>query len=154
MKKRFLVFLILVFTFTMILSASGSAAKPFEGQTVCVAVGSFMSTGVTMFEKEWEENTGANLEVVEIPFGDLYQRLFASFSTGSNEFDIAIYASNWIPEFAMNGYILSLEKYKQKKDNWEQVLPKVQKVMFFLGERYSVPMDGDVIFGYYRKDAL
>lgn len=154
MKKRFLVFLVLVFTVIMILSASGSATKPFEGQTVIVAVGSFMSTGATMFEKEWEEKTGAKLEVVEIPFGDLYQRLFASFSIGSDEFDIAIYASNWIPEFAMNGYILSLEKYYPQKDNWDQVLPKTQKVMFFLGERYSVPMDGDVIFGYYRKDAL
>jgi hypothetical protein len=45
MKKRFLVFLVLVFTVIMILSASGSATKPFEGQMVIVAVGSFMSTG-------------------------------------------------------------------------------------------------------------
>jgi len=123
---------------------------PFEGQTVRVAVGSFMSTGASMFEEEWEAKTGANLEVVEIPFGDLYQRIFASFSTGSDEFDIAIYASNWIPEFAKNGYIMSLENYYSEKDNWDQVLPKTQKVMYFLGDRYSVPMDGDVIFGYYR----
>lgn len=127
---------------------------PFEGQTVRVAVGSFMSAGATMFKQEWEEKTGANLEVIEIPFGDLYQRLFASFSTGSDEFDIAIYASNWIPEFAKNGYIMSLEKYYPEKENWDEVLPKTQKVMYFLGDRYSVPMDGDVIFGYYRTDAL
>ena len=128
--------------------------KPFEGETVTVAVGSFMSPGVTMFQDEWEEQTGANLEVVEIPFGDLYQRLFASFSAGAGEFDIAIYAANWIPEFALNDQIMSLEKYYPQKDNWDNVLDKTKRIMYVSGERYSVPMDGDVIFGYYRKDAL
>jgi ABC-type glycerol-3-phosphate transport system substrate-binding protein len=31
---------------------------------------------------------------------------------------------------------------------------KVKKIMYVGGQRYSVPLDGDVIFGYYRKDAL
>lgn len=181
MKKRLLIVLSALLVVSMILSAcaktdtsqttnteaapSGETTtgtneteapveKPFEGQVVRVAVGSFMSSGVTMFQQAWEEKTGAKIEVIEIPFGDLYQRLFASFSTGSDEFDIAIYASNWIPEFAKEGYILSLEEYYPQKDNWDEVLPKTQRIMYFLGNRYSVPMDGDVIFGYYRKDAL
>ena len=127
--------------------------KPFAGQTVTVAVGSFMSSGVTMFKDEWERGSGAKLRVVEIPFGDLYQRLFTSFTTGA-EFDVTIYASNWIPEFAENKNILSLEKYYPMKTNWDDVLDKVKKIMYVGGQRYSVPLDGDVIFGYYRKDAL
>ena len=134
--------------------ASGDEDKPFAGQTVTVAVGSFMSSGVTMFQEEWEEQTGATLEVVEIPFGDLYQRLFASFSTGAGQFDVAIYAANWIPEFAGAGHLLSLEDYYGEKDNWETVLPKTQQIMYVGDKRYSVPMDGDVLIGYYRKDAL
>jgi multiple sugar transport system substrate-binding protein len=130
-----------------------SSAKPFAGQTVTVAVGSFMSSGVTMFKDEWEKKSGAKLQVVEIPFGDLYQRLFTSFTTGA-EFDAVIYASDWIPEFAENKYILSLEKYYPKKTNWDDVLDKVKKIMYVEGQRYSMPLDGDVIFGYYRKDAL
>lgn len=134
---------------------SGSATtKRFDGQTVTVAVGSFMSSGVTMFKDQWEQRTGAKLNVVEIPFGDLYQRLFTSFSTGAKEFDVAIYASNWIPEFAQAKYILPLEKYYVEKDNWDDVLDKVKRIMYVGSERYSVPLDGDVIIGYYRKDAL
>jgi multiple sugar transport system substrate-binding protein len=134
--------------------AADPQAKRFAGQTVTVAVGSFMSSGVTMFKDEWEKNSGAKLQVVEIPFGDLYQRLFTSFSTGAGEFDVAIYAANWIPEFAMNKHILSLEKYYKTKTNWDDVLDKTKRIMYVGGERYSVPLDGDVIFGYYRKDAL
>jgi multiple sugar transport system substrate-binding protein len=100
---------------------SKSGGKQFAGQTVTVAVGSFMSSGVTMFKDEWERGSGAKLRVVEIPFGDLYQRLFTSFTTGA-EFDVTIYASNWIPEFAENKNILSLEKYYPTKTNWDDVL--------------------------------
>ena len=133
---------------------TAAAKRPFEGQTVTVAVGSFMSGGVNMFKDEWEKRSGARLQVVEIPFGDLYQRLFASFTTGAGEFDVAIYAANWIPEFAANKSILSLEKYYGSKDNWDDVLDKTKRIMYVGAERYSVPLDGDVLMGYYRKDAL
>lgn len=139
------------------LSAGHSRAqgtKRFEGQTVTVAVGSFMSAGVNMFKPEWEERTGAKLEVVEIPFGDLYQRLFTSFTTGAGEFDVAIYAANWIPEFALNGNIASLERNYGQKKNWAGVLDRVKRIMYVGGQRYSVPLDGDVIVGYYRTDAF
>lgn len=132
----------------------GAAAQPFKGKTVTVAVGSFMSTGVTLFSSAWEQQTGGKVNVVQIPFGDLYQRLFAAFNTGAEQFDIAVYAANWIPEFAIAGHLLSLEKYYPQKANWSSVIPKTKKIMYVNGQRYSVPMDGDVIFGYYRKDAL
>ncbi|MBN9389795.1 MAG: extracellular solute-binding protein [Chloroflexi bacterium] len=134
--------------------AGQAGAKRFDGQTVTVAVGSFMSSGVNMFKADWEKKTGAKVQVVEIPFGDLYQRLYTSFSTGAGEFDIAIYASNWIPEFAQANYILNLEKYYPEKTNWNDVVDKTKKLMYVNGQRYSVPLDGDVIIGYYRKDAF
>ena len=37
---------------------------------------------------------------------------------------MAIYAANWIPEFAQAGQIASLEKYYGGKDNWDSVLPQ------------------------------
>lgn len=135
-------------------TGSNAAGPRFEGQTVTVAVGSFMSSGVTMFKDAWEKRTGAKLQVVEIPFGDLYQRLFTSFSSGAKEFDVAVYAANWIPEFAQANYIMPLEKYYPQKDNWNDVLDKVKRIMYVNGQRYSVPLDGDMFIGYYRKDAL
>lgn len=129
-------------------------AADFKGKTVTVAIGSFMSSGVAMFKDDWERKTGGRVNIVEIPFGDLYQRLFTAFTSGASEFDVAVYASNWIPEFALAKQILSLEKYYSQKDNWSTVLPKVQRIMYVGSDRYSVPMDGDIIIGYFRTDAL
>ena len=133
---------------------SGAASADFKGKAVVVAVGSFMSSGIAMFKDQWEARTGVRIQIVEIPFGDLYQRLFTAFTSGAHQFDVAIYASNWIPEFAQAGHIISLESYYPQKDNWSTVLPSVQKIMYSQGKRYTVPLDGDIIFGYYRTDAL
>lgn len=139
---------------TQMAGSRAATAEDFKGRKVTVAGGSFMSSGVSMFKDEWEKRTGGTIEVVEIPFGDLYQRLFAAFTTGAEQFDVAIYASNWIPEFALAKNILPLDKYYPEKDNWNTVLPSVQKIMYSEGQRYTVPLDGDIIFGYYRTDAL
>jgi multiple sugar transport system substrate-binding protein len=109
----------------------------FDGVELTVAVGSFMSSGVTMFQEQWQNETGGRINVVQIPFGDLYSKLFSSFTSGVGAYDVAIYASNWIPEFAEGGYILDLEPFYGEKDNWDTVLPAIQR-----------------IFGYYRTDAL
>ena len=92
-------------------ASDGSGARPFEGQTVTVAVGSFMSSGVTMFQEEWEKRTGATLEVVEIPFGDLYQRLFASFNTGAGRVRRCDLRGELDPGVRPGRHILSLEQY-------------------------------------------
>src|ERR1700722_9566501 len=101
--------------------SSRAASIDFKGKTVVVAVGSFMSSGITMFKEQWEARTGGRIQIVEIPFGDLYQRLFTAFTSGAHQFDVAIYASNWIPEFAQAGHIISLESYYPQKDNWNTV---------------------------------
>ena len=134
--------------------SAAAATSDIKGKTLVVAVGSFMSSGISMFKDQWESRTGGRIEIVEIPFGDLYQRLFTAFTSGADQFDVAIYASNWIPEFALAGHIISLEPYYPQKDNWDSVLPNVQKIMYVRGKRYTVPLDGDIIFGYYRTDAL
>src|SRR5215204_3516916 len=60
------------------LAACGSESQQgggggIKGKTVTVAVGSFMSSGVSIFTDAWEEKTGGKVEIVQIPIGDLYQ---------------------------------------------------------------------------------
>jgi multiple sugar transport system substrate-binding protein len=132
-----------------------SGPDAFKGQTVRVAVGSFMSTGVKIFKNQWEASTGGRLEVVEIPFGDLYPKLFQAFSSRTDAYDVVIYAGGWVSGFANAGYIRSLEDLHQRyTKNWDTVLPTTQKLTYVGGERFTVPLDGDVIMLYYRKDAF
>lgn len=133
-------------------TVKGSAQ--FKGVTVRVGVGSFMTKGVTLFTRAWEEQTGGRVELVSIPFGDLYSKLVSAFASHVNAYDIIIYADDWIPEFAKDGYVISLEKYYPQKHNWTTVVAPVQHLMYVKGKRYTVPLDGDCIFGYYRTDAV
>jgi multiple sugar transport system substrate-binding protein len=127
----------------------------FKGVTVRVAVGSFMSTGVKIFKDQWESSTGGKMEIVEIPFGDLYSKLFQAFSSRTDAYDVVIYAGGWVSGFAKSKFIRPLEDlHTRYTKNWDDVLPKVQKLTYFGDERYTVPLDGDVIMMYYRKDAF
>lgn len=127
----------------------------FAGVTVRVAVGSFMSTGVKMFKDQWEASTGGTMEVVEIPFGDLYSKLYQAFSSRTDAYDVVIYAGGWVSGFAKSGFIRSLEDlHSRYTTNWDTVLPTAQRLTYFGDERYTVPLDGDVIMLYYRKDAF
>ncbi|WP_213450659.1 sugar ABC transporter substrate-binding protein [Rhizomonospora bruguierae] len=144
--------------------AAGPAAGPvevptgpdaFKGVTVRVAVGSFMSTGVKIFKDQWEAQTGGRVEIVEIPFGDLYSKLFQAFSSRTDAYDVVIYAGGWVSGFAKAKFIRSLEDlHKRYTTNWDSVLPTAQKLTYFGDERYTVPLDGDVIIMYHRKDAF
>lgn len=126
-----------------------------KGTTVRVAVGSFMSTGVKIFKQKWEQETGGTLEIVEIPFGDLYSKLFQAFSSRTDAYDVVIYAGGWVSGFAKAGFIRSLEDlHTRYTKNWDSVLPTAQALTKFGNERYTVPLDGDVIMLYYRKDAF
>ncbi|RIV39340.1 ABC transporter substrate-binding protein [Micromonospora radicis] len=127
----------------------------FKGVTVRVAVGSFMSTGVRIFKDQWEAQTGGRIEIVEIPFGDLYSKLFQAFSSRTDAYDVVIYAGGWVSGFAKAKFIRSLEDlHSRYTQNWNDVLPKVQQLTYFGDERYTVPLDGDVFMMYYRKDAF
>jgi multiple sugar transport system substrate-binding protein len=130
--------------------------KPFAGQTVTVAVGSFMVSGATYAVSAWEKMTGGKINIVEIPISDLYDKLTASLSSRAHVYDVILFAGLWTAEFAEAGWILNLEKYYRRglEPNWNSVLPAVKREMYVLGQRYTVPMDGDMLMGYYRTDAL
>jgi multiple sugar transport system substrate-binding protein len=114
-----------------------------------------MSTGVKMFQDDWQKQTGGRVEVVEIPFGELYSKLYQAFNSRVDAYDVIIYAGGWVSGFAKAGFISPLEDYfKKYKDNWDDILPKVQALTYFEDKRYTVPLDGDVIMMYYRKDAF
>lgn len=120
-----------------------------------VAVGSFASSSVnsakTQFEAEYDNVT---INVIEIPFGSLYEKLSTSFATNTAAYDIAIYPSNWLSEFIRGEYIVPLDDYLADKDNWDSLIPAYYDMQRFEDKCYAVPLDGDSIILYYRKDAL
>ena len=158
MQKQVWRFTILALFLVSWLSAIGisglSQNKPYTGVTVVVATGSYLATNVQAVKDQWESQTGGRIEIVSIPFGDLYPKLLSSFVSGTCPYDVIIYPTNWISEFVKAGWIINLDPFWDKKSDWDDVLPIFQEMQTFEGHHYAIPLDGDVIILYYRKDAL
>ncbi|GGF93561.1 ABC transporter substrate-binding protein [Paenibacillus abyssi] len=155
-KKFFLSVLMVVMASVLILSgcSNGNNSAGGGSKVVNVAVGSFATSSLTMIKDEWEARTGATMNIIEIPFGSLYEKLVTSFATGTNSYDVVVYPSNWLSDFVEGNYIQDLEPFMAEKNNWDDIIPAFANMQKFDGKRYAVPIDGDSIIMYYRKDAL
>jgi len=153
-RKGLYIGVILIVLIAVLSGVGLSQERSFKGVTITVAAGSFAAKSPRMLEEKWEKMTGAEVKIIEIPFGDLYEKLVSAFTMGVKTYDVIIYPSNWIADFVQAGWIIPLNKYWDKKSDWEDVIPLYQKMQFLEGKPYSIPVDGDIIFGYYRKDAL
>ena len=134
-------------------SQSGGSGN--EDTVINVAVGSFATSSVYTAKEQFEaDNPGITINVVEIPFGSLYEKLCTSFATNTAAYDIAIYPSNWLSEFIQGNSVIALDEYLTEKDNWDTLIDAYYDMQMYDGKCYAVPLDGDSIILYYRKDAL
>jgi multiple sugar transport system substrate-binding protein len=105
--------------------------------------------------KEFSELTGATINVVTVPFADLYQKILNDFATGTNSYDVIVFAPQWMVDYVEPGYLEDLtDRVKADPDlQWEDV------GLFFRdfsstynGRIYTIPLDGDFQMVYYRTD--
>jgi multiple sugar transport system substrate-binding protein len=105
--------------------------------------------------KEFSELTSATINVVTVPFADLYQKILNDFATGTNSYDVIVFAPQWMVDYVEPGYLEDLtDRVKADPDlQWEDV------GLFFRdfsstynGRIYTIPLDGDFQMVYYRTD--
>lgn len=105
--------------------------------------------------KEFAEKTGATVNVTTVPFSDLYQKILNDFATGTNSYDLIVFAPQWMGDYIAGGYLEELDE-RVKADKaiaWDDI------GLFFRdfsatynGKIYTVPLDGDFQMVYYRTD--
>jgi multiple sugar transport system substrate-binding protein len=104
---------------------------------------------------EWEKLTGIKINVVELPFTELYSSAVAEHLGGSGAYDVINYSPAWTGDLAEAGVIEPLDayidKYMDKKD-LEDINPTYLPFMSWKGQNYGLFDDGDVFVMYYRKD--
>ena len=57
---------------------------------------------------DFEKLTGAKINVITVPFSDLYQKLLTDWVTGTNSIDAAVFAPQWMVDFVGPGYLEDL----------------------------------------------
>jgi multiple sugar transport system substrate-binding protein len=130
---------------------------PFAGQTVTVIVsGDRMATPVRELRSEFEEATGAKLQVVEVSFDEHFANLISDATNRTGKYDVSMAGAWWLGELVAGDYIVSYDRFygdpRFPKWNLEEVLPAPRSLLEYDGHKYAVANDHDGQVMYYRRD--
>ncbi len=106
---------------------------------------------------DFQKLTGAKINIITIPFSDLYQKILTDFSTHTNSYDAIVYDPQWMGDFASAGYLLDLTSMVNSDPalQWNDIQPYFRDFSAsYKGKVYDIPLDGDLQMVYYRRDIL
>ena len=137
--------------------ASAASAGQFDGVTVNVITftGPQIAEPLQRRAPDFEKLTGAHINVITVPFSDLYQKILTDWSTGTNSLDAGVFAPQWMVDYVTPGLMEDLsarvagDKGLQEDDVGGFFKDFSQK---FGGKTYTVTLDGDFQMVYYRLD--
>ena len=132
--------------------------KPFAGVTVNVITQTgAIQEPLQRRAPEFEALTGAKINVIAVPFSDLYQKVLTDWASGTNSVDAAVFAPQWMVDYIAGGYLEDLspridaDKGIKEDDVGAFFRDFSQK---YDGKTYMITLDGDFHMMYYRKDVL
>jgi multiple sugar transport system substrate-binding protein len=140
-------------------SGSTSGGGQFSGVTVRVVTftGPQIAEPLQRRAPDFAKKTGAKIEVITVPFSDLYQKILTDFATKTNSYDAMVFDPQWMGDYVPAGYLEDLTDRVQKDStlNWNDIAPFFRDFSAtYKGRVYTVPLDGDFQMVYYREDLL
>ncbi|NMD07507.1 MAG: extracellular solute-binding protein, partial [Phyllobacteriaceae bacterium] len=94
------------------LAATASAGE-FDGVTVNILTrpGPVIAGRLAERGKEFEAATGAKIVVTEVPFAEIFPKIQADWSTGTNSIDVGVFAAGWGVELDAAGLLEDMDPY-------------------------------------------
>jgi multiple sugar transport system substrate-binding protein len=140
-------------------TASTSGGMKYDGVTVNVLTftGPQIAEPLQRHGPEFTAKTGAKINVITVPFSDLYQKVLTDLATGTNSYNAFVFDPQWMGDFVTPGYLEDIsDRVKNDKDlQWEDVAPFFRDFSAtYQGKTYTIPLDGDFQMLYYRSDLL
>jgi len=139
---------------------SGQAmAGKYDGVTINVMTftGPQIAEPLQRRAPDFKKLTGATINVVTVPFSDLYTKLLTDWAMGTNSIDAAVFAPQWMADYVGPGYLedLSPRIAKDKALKLDDIGKFFRDFsMKFGGKTYTITLDGDFQMAYYRSDLL
>jgi multiple sugar transport system substrate-binding protein len=127
-------------------------AKDYSGRTLNIITHAVpvMGEPTALHAKQFEELTGAKVNVVHVPFGDLFQRIMIPFQTNQNAYDVLFYGSLWIGDFQQ--YLEPVPAEYFKVSGMQDVTTNYKDVATWGKTMVQYPVDGDRHYLKYRTD--
>jgi multiple sugar transport system substrate-binding protein len=107
--------------------------------------------------KDFEAMTGAKIVVTEVPFAEIFPKIQADWSTGTNSIDVGVFAAGWGVELDAAGLLEDLDPYiaADPKIDLDDIAPYFREFGQKVGGKTKLLMvDGDFQMVYYRTDVL
>lgn len=99
--------------------------------------------------------TGVRVEFIEVPLGEINQKVLLEAVSKTGSFDIALPATFGIPDLAESGILVNLDQYAQKYEPAGFRDGDLYSTGdFYKGNLYGYQTDGDTYLAFYRKDWL
>jgi ABC-type glycerol-3-phosphate transport system substrate-binding protein len=132
--------------------------RQFEGAEInCLFEGHPSSTALETIKGEFEEKTGAKVNIEIIPYAELPQKVLLGFSQGDSTYDVIMNDMLYLKGYADNDYIYELDDFiadpslNQYYDAADFV-KTYNTPLIYNGKTYGVPAYGESSFLMYRKD--
>ncbi len=138
--------------------ASVSNAGEFDGVTVNIMTrpGKVIAQRLIDRGVEFKAATGATINVAEVPFAELFQKIQTDWTTGTNSVDVGVFAAGWAVELDGAGLLEDLTPYVAKDTKLDEadIAPYFRSFQKIGGKNKLLMVDGDFQMVYYRKDVL
>ncbi|MHA1524624.1 MAG: ABC transporter substrate-binding protein [Alphaproteobacteria bacterium] len=140
-------------------ATTAGAQMKYDGVTVNVMTftGPQIAEPLQRRAPDFEKLTGAKINVITVPFSDLYTKLLTDWASGTNSIDAAVFAPQWMVDYVVPGFLEDLTD-RVAKDSALQVDDIGQFFrefsQQFKGRTYLLTVDGDFQMVYYRTDVL
>lgn len=136
-------------------STSESEGKAFEGETLTVLyMSSVYAEAAKKMVPEFEEKTGAKVEVVDFPYVTLHEKSLLDLTSGTGSYDVMSVACQWDGEFAP--YMEKLDNFI-KEDNYDTTdfIPNVfENAGIWQGDTVGIPHANTPMVIAYRTDLI
>lgn len=157
MKKVLLVVVFALLALSMMPAVAQD--KPFAGieLNVLTFTGPQIAEPLQRRAPDFEALTGAKVNVVTVPFSDLYTTILNDEATGTRSYQAFVFDPQWMGDFITPGYLEELDSYiaKDKDIQWDDVGQFFRNFSAsYQGKTYTIPLDGDFHMVYYRTDVL
>ena len=130
-----------------------AAQMKYDGVTVNVMTftGPQIAEPLQRRAPDFEKLTGAKINVITVPFSDLYKKLLTDWASGTNSIDAAVFAPQWMVDYIAGGYLEDLTDRvasRQGASKWDDVgavlprlLAEVQRQDLHDHARWRLPHD-------------
>jgi multiple sugar transport system substrate-binding protein len=117
-----------------------------------------ISGTIYFWRNVFEAATGAEMEIVEIPYNQLGTTIPADFLTGQYTYDAFVGAAWQYGDWVSNEWIQPIDQWigDERFPSWspEDTAPPFRALLQWGGQTYGTQMDGDAQLFYYRYDIL